>query len=262
MLQPTRCTDFTERQLGVRFLVQWSTVETVPRVVGQTILSVHLGNATHGHEVKKTKCRYQCFHRSADLAAVLNRCFSPGRLVFGPSGHGSWPSQLNCTRLPQSACSGLQLGLLPTTKSCLNQIGVFANTMFAQFPIAEVLLAEQSHVASPPWVMGLFILVMLITYAGVAYEGLHKTVAALLGGGLLVLLSVYMGLFEYGEIYHILAKDLNVFGVIIGTGILVDVTGGSGLFHFLSMLIVRATGGRATLLFLAISGLTFVLWPC
>lgn len=106
--------------------------------------------------------------------------------------------------------------------------------------------------------MALFVGIMLLTYVGVAYEGIHKTVAALLGGAVLVLLAVYLGLFKYSHIYHILAKDLNVLGVIIGTGILVDVTGSSGLFHFLSMLIVRATGGRAARLFLAICGLTFV----
>lgn len=120
------------------------------------------------------------------------------------------------------------------------------------------LFAEQTHAAAPGWIMGLFLLVMLLTYVGVAYKGLHKTVAALFGGGVLVLLAVYVGLFQYARIYEILAKDLNVFGVIIGTGILVDVTGRSGLFHFLSMLIVRATGGRATRLFLAVCGLTFV----
>lgn len=121
------------------------------------------------------------------------------------------------------------------------------------------LLATHTHVAASPWVMALFVGIMLLTYVGVAYEGIHKTVAALLGAGVLVLLALYLGLFEkYTDIHKILAKDLNVFGVIIGTGILVDVTGGSGLFHFLSMLIVRATGGRASLLFLAICGLTFV----
>jgi Na+/H+ antiporter NhaD/arsenite permease-like protein len=120
------------------------------------------------------------------------------------------------------------------------------------------LFAEQAHVTASPWIMALFVGIMLLTYVGVAYEGLHKTVAALMGGAVLVLLSVYLGLFKYFHIYEILAKDLNVLGVIIGTGILVDVTGSSGLFHFLSMLIVRATGGRATRLFLAICGLTFV----
>ena len=77
--------------------------------------------------------------------------------------------------------------------------------------------------------MVLFVGIMFLTYVGVAHEGLHKTVAALLGGILLVLLSVMLGVFEYVEVYGFLAKDLNVFGVIIGTGILVDVTGKSGL---------------------------------
>lgn len=120
------------------------------------------------------------------------------------------------------------------------------------------LLAEQTHELSSHGIMILFVALMMLTYVGVAHERLHKTVAALLGGGVLVLLAVSLGVFPYPYIYDFLAKDLNIFGVIIGTGILVDVTGRSGLFHFLSMLIVRATGGRATHLYLAVCGLTFV----
>ena len=83
------------------------------------------------------------------------------------------------------------------------------------------LLATETHAAASAWIMGLFVVVMLFTYVGVAYKGLHKTVAALLGGGVLVLLAVYLGLFKYSEIYETLAKDLNVFGVIFGLGKLV-----------------------------------------
>lgn len=119
------------------------------------------------------------------------------------------------------------------------------------------LLADQTHEPASLVIMVLFVVIMLLTYLGVAHEKMHKTVAALLGAGVLVLLAVILSVIEYPKIYNILAKDLNVFGVIVGTGILVDVTGRSGLFHFLSMLIVRATGGRATYLFLAICGLTF-----
>ena len=120
------------------------------------------------------------------------------------------------------------------------------------------LLAEQAHQPAAPWIMILFAVGMLLTYVGVAHEKFHKTVAALLGAGVLTLLGLWLELFEYDEIYEFLKKDLNVFGVIIGTGILVDVTGRSGLFHFLSMLIARATGGRAAQLYLAICLLTFV----
>ncbi|MFV1965215.1 MAG: ArsB/NhaD family transporter [Pirellulaceae bacterium] len=120
------------------------------------------------------------------------------------------------------------------------------------------LIAEHARGTTSTGIMVLFVGIMFLTYVGVAHERLHKTVAALAGGIVLVLLSVMMGIFEYAEIYGFLGKDLNVFGVIIGTGILVDVTGRSGLFHFLSMLIVRATGGIATRLFLAICALSFV----
>ncbi len=45
------------------------------------------------------------------------------------------------------------------------------------------LFAEQTHVAAPTWIMGLIVLDMHLTYGREAYKGLHKTVAALLGGG-------------------------------------------------------------------------------
>ena len=41
--------------------------------------------------------------------------------------------------------------------------------------------------------MLLFVVIMLLTYVGVAHEKLHKTVAALLGGVVLVLLAVMIG---------------------------------------------------------------------
>jgi Na+/H+ antiporter NhaD/arsenite permease-like protein len=107
-------------------------------------------------------------------------------------------------------------------------------------------------------IMLLFAAVMMATYVGVAIERFHKTVAALCGAVVLVSLSLALGLFEYPKIYEILEEDLNIFGVIIGTGILVDVIGKSGLFHFLGMWIVRLTGGRASTLFLTLCLVTFL----
>lgn len=107
-------------------------------------------------------------------------------------------------------------------------------------------------------VMLLFAAVMVATYVGVAVERFHKTVAALCGAAVLVTLGLVLHLFEYPKIYDFLKEDLNIFGVIIGTGILVDVVGKSGLFHFLSMYIVRFTGGSASKLFLTLCVVTFV----
>src|SRR6056297_2492673 len=112
--------------------------------------------------------------------------------------------------------------------------------------------------AQPAWVMILFALVMMATYVGVAYERFHKTVAALCGAAVMVALAMVLDVFPYPAIYEFLAEDLNIFGVIIGTGILVDVVGKSGLFHFLSMWIVRLTGGQAARLYLALCVLTFL----
>ncbi len=107
-------------------------------------------------------------------------------------------------------------------------------------------------------VMLLFAFVMMATYVGVAVERFHKTVAALCGAVVLVVLGLSLGLFEYPKLYDFLKEDLNIFGVIIGTGILVDVVGKSGLFHFLSMWIVRLTGGRATTLYMTLCFVTFL----
>lgn len=119
--------------------------------------------------------------------------------------------------------------------------------------------AASATTAAPAWVMILFAVGMLLTYVGVAVDSFHKTVAALTGAVVLTTLALLLDVLpEYESVYEILSHDLNIFGVIIGTGILVDVTGKSGLFHFLSILIVRATGGQATPLYFAICGLTFV----
>nr|WP_147872344.1 ArsB/NhaD family transporter [Stieleria maiorica] len=107
-------------------------------------------------------------------------------------------------------------------------------------------------------VMLLFAAVMCATYVGVAIERFHKTVAALCGAAVLVTLGLALHLFEYPKLYEFLKEDLNIFGVIIGTGILVDVVGKSGLFHFLSMWIVRFTGGSASKLFMTLCIVTFL----
>ncbi len=109
-----------------------------------------------------------------------------------------------------------------------------------------------------PGVMLLFAAVMMVTYVGVAMVRFHKTVAALCGASVLLVLGISLGLFEYTKVYDFLKEDLNIFGVIIGTGILVDVVGKSGLFHFIGMWIVRLTGGQASRLFLTLCLVTFV----
>ena len=104
----------------------------------------------------------------------------------------------------------------------------------------------------------LFGSIMLLTYAAIAFEWLHKTVAALTGALVITALAVGFGVLDpYGHVYEILGHDLNILGVIIGTSILVDLAGQSGLFHFLAIKIVKKTGGHPIKLFLALQLLVF-----
>ena len=126
------------------------------------------------------------------------------------------------------------------------------------FPVLASSIDEAPIEPASAGVMLLFAAVMMATYVGVAVERFHKTVAALCGAAILVVLGMALGLFPYEKVYDFLKEDLNIFGVIIGTGILVDVVGRSGLFHFISMWIVRLTGGRATTLFMTLCVVTFL----
>jgi len=98
---------------------------------------------------------------------------------------------------------------------------------------------------------------MGITYLLIATGALHKLTAALLGAIACVILGLSLGvLHRYDEIYGLLAKDLNVLGVIVGTSILVDVAGRSGLFQFLAIKIAKRAKGDPRKLFAALMGLT------
>lgn len=126
---------------------------------------------------------------------------------------------------------------------------------------ALLLLASgpaNQHEPSSHGVMLLFAFIMMITYVGVAYERFHKTVAAFCGAIVMVALGVWMGVFPYHEVYEFLKEDLNIFGVIIGTGILVEVVGKSGLFHVVGLQFVRVVGGKASRLYFSMCALTFV----
>ncbi|MEQ8764674.1 MAG: ArsB/NhaD family transporter [Planctomycetota bacterium] len=115
-----------------------------------------------------------------------------------------------------------------------------------------------SSASATPLLMGVFALVMVGTYVLIATEKIHKTLAAAAGALIVLVLGVWTGVFPYGDLYQFVAKDLNVLGVIIGTSVLVEVVGNSGLFHFIAIRIVKATGGDPRRLFTALVLLTFL----
>lgn len=112
-------------------------------------------------------------------------------------------------------------------------------------------------------------LIMVATYAAIAFEWLHKSVAALLGALLAVGTALMLNLFRaktavghdpespYDKAVHdVIGHDLSVIGVLVGTSILVEIASRSGLFHFLAIRIVKMTKGDPTKLFLYICAAT------
>ncbi|MBM4068826.1 MAG: transporter [Planctomycetes bacterium] len=109
--------------------------------------------------------------------------------------------------------------------------------------------------------------IMTATYLAIAFEWLHKSLAALLGAIAAVIAAMAFGVFKseaghsaYDRAVHdIIGHDLGVIGVIVGTSVLVDIVGRSGMFHFLAVKIVKQTRGDPLWLHLAL-GLATVLF--
>lgn len=127
-----------------------------------------------------------------------------------------------------------------------------------------MLLASETptNAFEPAWVpMAVLGAIMVATYLVIAFEKFHKSVTAILGAIAAVIAALAFGLFGktgYPMIHEILGHDLNILGVIIGTSILVDTVGRSGLFHFIAIRVVKMTMGEPKRLFLFVCILTWL----
>ena len=99
--------------------------------------------------------------------------------------------------------------------------------------------ALQAGQAVMPMVLIGFVLV--VTFVFIAFDWLHKTIAALLGAIVAVALDVFGGEKPYLRVHDFVHHDLGVIGVIIGTSIVVAIASESGLFHFIAIRLVKLT---------------------
>lgn len=76
--------------------------------------------------------------------------------------------------------------------------------------------------------------VLVVTFVFIAFDWLHKTIAALLGAIVAVALALALDVFggekPYLRVRDFVHHDLGVIGVIIGTSIVVAIARESGLF--------------------------------
>jgi Na+/H+ antiporter NhaD/arsenite permease-like protein len=110
--------------------------------------------------------------------------------------------------------------------------------------------------------------IMAVTYLAIAFDWVHKSVASLTGALAAVAAAMFLGVFKdeaghsaYDKAVHdIIGHDIGVIGVIIGTSVLVEIAGRSGLFHFLAVKIVKQTLGdpQKLLLLLMLATVVFV----
>jgi Na+/H+ antiporter NhaD/arsenite permease-like protein len=100
------------------------------------------------------------------------------------------------------------------------------------------------------WVAGIL---FLITYALIATDRIDKTVAALLGG----LLMVALGIVPQDEAFE--AIDLNVIFLLIGMMALAYVLGRTGFFALVGIRTAKLAGGRPYVLMVLLAMITAVL---
>ncbi|MHC4947900.1 MAG: hypothetical protein ACYTG1_06525 [Planctomycetota bacterium] len=108
-------------------------------------------------------------------------------------------------------------------------------------PGGDILLLGSDATAAvaggskPVLPMVLIGLVLVGTFLFIAFDWMHKTLAALLGAVIAVVLALVLGVYggeePYRAVHDFIHHDLSVIGVIVGTSIIVTIAGESGLFH-------------------------------
>ena len=125
--------------------------------------------------------------------------------------------------------------------------------------------AETTSEVVDPTLLLIFIGILVVTYALIIYQSFNKHFAAFIGG-ILVLIAVWavplflgIQLFTNEELVEHLAADLIILAIIVGNLIVVDIGSKSGLFHFISIKILKLTRGSPTRLMLYMGLLSVVL---
>jgi len=95
--------------------------------------------------------------------------------------------------------------------------------------------------------------VFLVTYALIISEKLHRAIAALLGGTLLIILGIVS---QEKAIHHI---DWNTLGLLIGMMIIVGITRKTGVFQYLAVKAVKWAKGEPVNILIALATVTAVL---
>ncbi|KKO54655.1 membrane protein [Paenibacillus sp. DMB20] len=98
----------------------------------------------------------------------------------------------------------------------------------------------------------LAIAIFLIVYGLIISEKIHRTIAAVLGGALMIL----FGIVDQGTALHHI--DFNTLGLLIGMMIIVNITAETGLFKYMAVWSAKKAGGRPIRILVYLSVITAV----
>ncbi|WP_018133411.1 ArsB/NhaD family transporter [Effusibacillus pohliae] len=94
--------------------------------------------------------------------------------------------------------------------------------------------------------------IFLLTYALIISEKIHRTIVAMAGGILMVVVGIVD---QETALHHI---DFNTLGLLVGMMIIVTVTGKTGLFKYLAILSAKRANGDPVKIFISLSLITAV----
>ena len=120
-------------------------------------------------------------------------------------------------------------------------------------------------VALDPYNVLVVLLIFILTYIGIIHNSIDKTIAAVLGGLTASISIVYLNVTDphtglpATEESLIHFEDLRIIGLIFGTLLMVEVSQEAGVFHFISVKILKMTKGDPKKLLRYFGGLTMLL---
>ena len=114
------------------------------------------------------------------------------------------------------------------------------------------------------------LVIFVLTYIGIIHQSFDKTLAAVIGAMAASIAIIYMKIqvestehpgefISATEAQLIHFEDLSIIGLIFGTLILVEVSQEAGVFHYLSVNILKATKGDPKKLLRYFGALTMIL---
>ena len=101
------------------------------------------------------------------------------------------------------------------------------------------------------------VLIFLATFVVLLSEKVHRTIVALAGAAIMVLVGTAMGFYSQEEAFH--SIDFNTLALLLGMMILVAMLSRTGFFEYLATLAAKWSGGNPWYLLLFLAGTTTFL---